>query len=183
MVKDLTQDSGDYKNTFLAQGKLFLRPLMFITILFMEARTSLRKKAIKRFDSQNPHVLQLLKSSLFSQGVFRASNVQALVTTSQSLTRPMAQMIEFSSVGKRTSSANSSGGESKKSFKKRKSLASSGSASLGDPRPTSEAPSPRLGPSDFQNHYSSDRKPKRDQGKGNGQNRQPFHPKHWLQKL
>jgi len=52
----LTSDLKDLKKTFLVQAKLSLNPL-FAAILFMEARIALRRKALMKIDSHNPHAL------------------------------------------------------------------------------------------------------------------------------
>lgn len=57
-----------------------------------------------------------MKSSPFSVGLFGSADAQAVLATSQSLSRPMAQLRGLDTVCKRASSSNSNGKNAKKPF-------------------------------------------------------------------
>lgn len=167
----LTSDLEDLKKAYLLQVKLSLKPLMFAMRLFMEARLALRRKALKMFDSHNPHILWLMKSSPLLRRPFWCCRHTSSLPVS--LERPMAQLLCFSISRKRISSTNSGRGP-KKLAKQRNSQTKFGTSPLVYPRPSGKSPSPMSSPSGFQSHYNRNRKPKGNNGKGNGNSRQPF---------
>jgi len=49
---------------------------MYATNVFYEAHIALRKKVLERFDPHNPHILELLRSSPFSEKLFGAAETR-----------------------------------------------------------------------------------------------------------
>jgi len=89
----LGDSSDNGKKVHMGQAKLVIRPLLSALSLFFEARLSLRKKAMERFDPVNPHVLALIKCNPFSADIFAASTVSSLLAQSQNQSKSLSVLL------------------------------------------------------------------------------------------
>ena len=98
----MSDSSEAGKKAHMGLAKLALRPLMSALALFFEARLALRKKALEKFDSVNPHVLSLIKCNPFSADIFAASTVESLLTQSQNQSKSLSVLLQQKSSLKRS---------------------------------------------------------------------------------
>ena len=83
----------DLSKAVKAISKGMLRPLVVAFNAFREARIALRRKALEKCDKNNPHVLNLIKSSPFSVKLFPEKLVKEIMDSSLSLCRTIHSLL------------------------------------------------------------------------------------------